>query len=127
MTVKDSDQVTLNTKILREEVYIDNRFFDELYEHIKNELAVYGIEANNMNVFAGNEGIVYNLMYKNNSQIYGNTLSYFLQHHIWNAFKSAVHYYHYNVNKIPHYSNLSFNNVCINVTIMSGDSCLIML
>ena len=127
MTVKDSDQVTLNTKILREEVYIDNRFFYELYDHIKNELMVYGIEVNDMNIFAGREGIIYNLIYKNNSQIYGNTLSYFLQCHIWNAFKNAVHYYHYNVNKIPHYSDLSFNNVCINITIMSGDSCLIML
>lgn len=127
MTVQESDQITNTIKILREEVYNDERFFDHLIIHIKKELELYNIFVSGYNRYPVQEGIMMTFYFENQSSMNGNILSYFMQSHIWEAFKRTIHYYQYNINRIPHYADMSLHNPSINVTLTDNNAAFILL
>ena len=80
MTVQECDQVVNTVKILRREVYIDDRFInDSLYESIYKELKMNKIIINDFQVFNNpDEGKLISVNFDNNTNMNGQILYYYL-------------------------------------------------
>lgn len=129
MTVQECDQVVNTVKILRREVYIDDRFInDSLYESIYKELKMNKIIINDFQVFNNpDEGKLISVNFDNNTNMNGQILYYYLFNHIWEAFRRSIHYYHFNINRINGYSDIKLTNNIINVTMTSNNSFMIII